>query len=622
MRFLLYFLTIIIYFGTLAQNGKSQRMYKKADEAMAARDFKAGKELYKKAIEADVTNEKAYLRLAAIYSLYRVKDSALLYYEGYAKVTPPPKINSKIWLNIADLNYQLGNYKRAAVGIQKVRLSSEQSDYIDRLENNINFAILEIGKGKKLEIEELPPAINQFQLQYFPVMTVDGQSIFYTKRNGSARQFDEDIVFSRLNDKEWSNAESVSENINTTYNEGACTISADGRMLIFTACEGDRVIYGSCDLFISYKKGDNWSVPENMGSVVNSKKWDSQPSLSGDGRRLYFSSDRPGGYGKRDIWMSTNSGTSWSKPINLGTKVNSSFDETTPFIHVNNQSLFFASNGFTSMGGFDLFLTTKEKETGWSYPKNLGYPINTYQDELSLFINAEGTRSYYSIENNFSQEPTSKLVSFKLANDSLISPVSYVTGIIRDKDTKVPLEANLEMANLSDSTDTYITVSDSLNGRYFLVLKEQSSYGVFIDKDNYLFEDLNFKPTSRDALKPDTLDIFLSPIKKGKSVVIENIYFSFDEYTLNQASTAELKSIVRFMKNNKDLRFLIEGHTDKSGQASYNQQLSENRAKAVYDFLINLGISRDRLDFKGFGASQPLTDGDQNVNRRIEFRLF
>ncbi|MEQ8241217.1 MAG: OmpA family protein [Cyclobacteriaceae bacterium] len=622
MKLLIYFLTTIICFGTLAQNGKSQRMYKKAEEAMAARDFKSGKAFYQKAIEADETNEKAYLRLAAIHSLYRVKDSALLYYEGYTQVTPPPKINSKIWLNIADLNYQLGRYQRASAAIQKVRSSSEQSDYTDRLENNINFAILEISKGTKLEIEELPPAINQFQLQYFPVMTVDGQSIFYTKRNGSARQFDEDIVHAKLMDKQWSNAQSVSENINTTYNEGACTISADGRMLIFTACEGDRVIYGSCDLFISYKKGDKWSIPENMGSVINSKHWDSQPSLSGDGRTLYFSSDRPGGYGKRDIWMSTNSGTSWSKPINLGAKVNSSFDETTPFIHVNNQSLFFASNGFNNMGGFDLFLTTKQKENGWSYPENLGYPINTFQDELSLFINAAGTRSYYSIENNFGQEASSKLVSFRLNNDSLIYPASYVTGIIRDEDTNAALEANLEMVNLSDSTDTYITRSDSTDGRYFLVLKERSNYGVFIDKKNYLFEDITFKATSRDALKPDTLDIFLSPIKKGKSVVIDNIYFSFDEYTLNQESMAELKSIVRFMKNNKDLKFLIEGHTDKRGQASYNQQLSENRAKSVYDFLVNRGISRDRLDFKGFGASQPLAEGDQNVNRRIEFRLF
>jgi outer membrane protein OmpA-like peptidoglycan-associated protein len=622
MRSLLFLLVFIQGTLLIAQNGKSQRLYQKAESAIKSRNLKLGKELYQKSINADVTYANAYLRLAALYNMYRVKDSALIYYEGFAKVTPTHKINSKIWLRIANLNYQLGNYSRALSAMEKLRPFGDRTESMERLENNINFALREITESKPLDIEELPPAINQFQLQYFPVMTVDGQSIFFTKRNGNSRQFDEDIFSSQLIDGQWTQASSISENINTSFNEGACTISADGRTLIFTACEGDRKIFGSCDLFISEKIGEEWSVPETLGPTINSKHWDSQPSISGDGKIIYFSSDRPGGFGKRDIWMSTYSAGIWNKPVNLGRKINSSFDETTPFIHVNNQSFFYSSTGFDNMGGFDLFISVKDKNSGWSYPKNLGYPINTYQDELSLFINAKGTKTYYSVEDNIGAETNSKLMSFNLRNNTLLAPATYVTGVIRDRETKRPLRASLEMINLLDSTDTYLTTSDSISGRYFLVLTEGNGFGVFIDKKNYLFEDIRFTPTSSDAVKPDTLDIFLSPLMTGQSVILENIYFSFDDYALNEKSMSELKSIVRFMKNNSEIKVLIEGHTDKKGDDQYNQKLSEDRAEAVYNYLVNRGIGRDRLFFEGFGSARPLIQGVEDDNRRIEFRLL
>lgn len=598
---------------------RAVKLTEKAEEAVKLREFSEAKALLRKAIDADPSYGIAYLRLATIYSVYLQADSAVLYYNRLAQVAPD-QVNEKLWARIAGLNYEVGNYDLAQNAISRV----PNPDSL--LLKSILFSSQAVAKNVSLEIEALPRAINAYMLQYFPVLTVDENTIIYTKRDANHPSADEDMVISVRINGEWIPSQSISPVINSPFNEGACTISADGSMLIFTSCEG-RESFGSCDLYITYRQGNKWSKPENLGSSVNSRYWDSQPALSADGRVLYFASNRPGGQGKRDLWFSALSGTGWGEPQNLGASINTPYDETTPFIHVNNDLLFFSSEGHPGLGGFDLFFSER-KTDGWSRATNLGYPINSTEDELSLFINATGSTGYYAVEKSEGGTTVStNIVKFKVPFDSLVKKKSsYVTGRVQDVLTGKPLGAGLRMSNLNDTTDTYLVKSDSVSGRYFLVLSEGNEYGVFIQRQGYLFEDIRFEAQESTALMPDTLDIFLRPIQKGESLTLENIYFEFNQHELNPKSLVELNEIVEYLKQNPSLRFQIQGHTDNVGDEGYNRGLSEKRAETVYAYLLRMGIEKDRMQYKGFGSSEPLaansSEEGRKKNRRITFEVI
>lgn len=597
---------------------RAVKLTEKADEMVRDRNFDEAKQLLKKAIKADPAYPTPYMRLATIYSVYLYRDSAALYYNELVKVAPA-SISEKVWHRIAGLNFSLGDYDRAFYAINKV----DKPDSL--LQQSIEFSLESIEKGIKIEIEDLPATINAFQLQYFPVLTIDEGTIIYTKRDSDRPSADEDIVISKKINGEWIPAQSISSNINSRFNEGACTISADGRTLIFTSCEG-RASFGSCDLYISHREGNQWSAPQNLGSKVNSQYWDSQPALSADGHHLYFSSNRPGGVGKRDIWYSRLTPAGWSNAVNLGTSINTNYDETTPFVHANNELLFFSSEGHPGLGGFDLFVAKKERDK-WLNPQNLQYPINTFEDELSLFINADASRAYYAKEYQVHDQAVSKLVSFKFPMDTLVTHrSSYVTGRVFDASSGEPIGADFTMADLADSTDTYQVRSDSVTGRYFLVLTQGKHYGVFISKKGYLFEDLSFQATGTTALSPDTVDIPLSPIRIGFSMVLENIYFDFDSYHLNPSSRMELEEMVSFLQENERLRFEIQGHTDDHGSHEYNMTLSEKRAESIYNYLRQRGIRESLMSYRGYGSTDPLvpnsSEENRARNRRIAFKVL
>lgn len=616
------FIVLILLSGALSAQDYSKRAIKlteKADELIRARSFIEAVEMLKKAIDVDSNYPQPYLKLSTIYNLYQKKDSAAAYYNRALAVIPKEKISEKMWQNAAGMNFSCGNY------MEGLAAAEQQSNPDSLLLLSLRFAVTSMAKATKLDQEILPKEINAFDMQYFPVLTVDESKIIYTKRNSNSPSSDEDIFISTRINGEWIPSQSISRAINTPLNEGACTISADGRTLIFTACEG-RKSYGSCDLYISYRNGNNWTTPENLGETVNSKYWDSQPALSADGRTLYFSSNRPGGEGKRDLWVTSRTADGWSEPTNLGKPVNTPKDETTPFIHVNGQSLFYSSDGHYGFGGLDLFVTQKTKN--WCEPRNLGYPINTMNDEISLFINALGTNGYYASENDAGRSSTrTNIIRFKIPTDTLLANrASYVTGRVLDRETEEPLGAVFKMTNLEEELDSYVVSADSLTGKYFLVLTEGNQYGVFVEKKNYLFEDLTFTATGNSILHPDTIDIYLDPIKPGATVVLENIFFEIDSYKLDAKSKAELNDLMDFMTRNPNLEFLIEGHTDNTGTEAYNNDLSEKRAFEVYDYLVNAGIDKTRIAYKGYGSQKPIasndTESSRERNRRINVTII
>lgn len=607
------------------ESKKARKLYEKADKKYQDRDFYGALEYLEESVKEDPSFFEAYIRMGSFYNALGQEDSVYSKFSSYVKTAPDPI--ASVLEKLAYMAFDRGEYENANHILNQFlkRVPERATSFeIDLLSRSIDFAVSELESSKdSVEMKLLPEEVNRFRLQYLPSVTIDDASMFYTKRDDV--KGDEDIVVSQKKDGKWLPGQSVSSRINTPLNEGACTVSADGRTMIFTSCDG-RNSLGSCDLYISKKSGDTWSYPKNLGQPVNSIYWESQPSLSADGKTLYFSSNRRGGFGGRDLWVSESRNGKWSEPRNLGKEINTRKDETTPFIHTNGVSLYFSGNGYPGMGGYDLYLTQKE-DTTWSKPQNLGYPINTFRDEVSIVIIGEGSKAYYAKEEQKNFEILdSKIITIELPDKLKSKRASYIIGEIRDAKTYKPLRADVQVVNLSNDQSIYENESDSITGQYFMVLPAGLDLAGYVKKKGYLYSDFHFSTDSNSALQPDTIDIELIPVQEGETLVLKNIYFDVDSYEINDRSASELQNAFQLLKENPSIVVEIAGHTDDTGTKSYNQQLSTMRAKAVYDVLILKGVDTERLTYKGYADDQPIkpntTEINRQSNRRIEFRVL
>lgn len=605
--------------GLSTSSKKAAKYYNKAKESLIKREFTEAKELLQKAIEVAPTFSEAYLQLGSIHNRLLEEDLAYENFRKYLDLTE--KANSSILQKTAEMAFDRGNYDEAEDLL--IRYKDQEGSLSPAI--NLLFESLAFIKTQdlsaQLAIQPLSSRINQFKLQYLPAFTVDGNTIFFTRRESV--EDDEDIVSAIRQNGEWSEPRSISSKINTPFNEGACTIAADGKTLIFTSCDR-RDSYGSCDLYISKLANGKWSNPSNLGKTVNSTYWDSQPALSADGKTIFFSSNRPGGEGGRDLWKSELEGEQWSTPQNLGKVVNSFKDETTPFIHQNGQSLFFSSNGHPGMGGFDMFYFHLGKENSL---KNMGFPINTHKDEVSLTISSSGKEAFFSKELQSGYTILeSQIMSISLPDTLEVPAAYYLNGVIKDSKNELPLKAKLEIINVRNNKSVYSGASDSLDGRFLAVLPSGDTLAIFLSRPGYLYKDFNFFAKANKLVASDTLEIFLDRIEINKKTVLSNIYFDVDAYTLRNASEAELTQLVTFMNTNPNLSISIEGYTDNTGSEEYNQELSEKRAETVFNELITRGISKNRISYKGYGSKNPIkpntSDANRQSNRRIEFRVI
>ena len=422
----------------------------------------------------------------------------------------------------------------------------------------------------------------------------------------------------------WQKAQNMGSAVNTNGNEGAQCISADGEILFFTACDRNDG-FGRCDIYVSFKIANGWTKARNLGPTVNSAAWDSQPSYSPDGRELYFVSNRAGGIGKMDIWKSVLSPEGvFGKPINLGPTVNTPYDEMSPFIHTDNQSFYFSSGGHPGMGDFDLFVSKRDYPSAeWSTPKNLGYPINTHGIENRLIVASDGKTAYFaSDKTGFGQED---IFWFDLPAQARASQVAYLKTKVVNALTKVTLKSKVELIDLASGQVMMKSFTSKKNVELFTCLPANANYALNVSKEGYLFHSENFSLNEEGALQAAELNIFLQPIKKGSSVILQNIFFDTDKFSLKDESYVELKKLLSFLNNNIDLKVEIEGHTDNVGSEEYNKQLSENRSKEVLSYLVLNGIDESRLSNMGFGASQPIATNDtekgRSKNRRTAFRI-
>jgi OOP family OmpA-OmpF porin len=492
------------------------------------------------------------------------------------------------------------------------------------IKNNCLFALARIEKPLDFNPRPLAYPLNQFKQQYFPVLSADQTSLFFIKRDN-----DEEIYVAIKNDDSaWSEPTPIDSAITSEYNEGTCSVSADGRTMVFTSCMR-KDGFGSCDLYITRKTGEHWSKPENLGRPVNSSAWDSQPSLTADGKTLYYVSNRRGGLGKRDIWVShLNTEGGWSNPRNLGNGINTKSDDISPFIHVNEQTLFFATDGRTGFGGFDIYYSERGVANNWSKPKNFGYPINTHNDELAMFISADGTQGYYSYETRKNNQLYSQLYIIDIPQEiELKHKSSYVNGIIYDSLTSKPLQASIQLFNMTTNQAASQVVSDSINGNYLIVLTEGAEYALYVDAKDYLFKSYHFDLSGQDSnIDGVVANIALSQIEKGEKTTLNNVLFELDSYNLSEKFNIALSFVADFLKNHPSLNIEISGHTDNTGTDEYNLKLSRNRAYSVYRYLVENGVDAESITYKGYGSSLPFVTNEtvygRSKNRRIELKII
>jgi len=461
--------------------------------------------------------------------------------------------------------------------------------------------------------------INTKDLEYFPSLTIDGTKMIFTRRITS----DEDFYESNFIDGKWAKAEPLGGKVNTNLNEGAQNISQDGQLLIFTGCNYPEGV-GNCDLYFSVRTNNGWSEPQNLGPVINTDFWESSPALSPDKRDLYFASSRAGGFGGRDIWVTHRllSGK-WSRPENLGEAVNTSGDEGCPFMHADNETLYFNSNGHPGYGMTDLFFSKKVNDSSWMVAENLGYPINTVDDQGSLIVAADGKTAYYASDGGDSKGGLD-IYSFQLREDVRPLRTLWVKGKVFDKKTSAGLPSAVELTDLKTGNRISKIQTDE-DGNYLVTLPVGKDYAFNVNRKGYLFYSDNFSLSKNNIDSVFRVDIPLQPIEKGATIVLKNIFFETGKFDLKNESKSELDKLVALLNDNPNLKIELEGHTDNVGQEKDNLLLSTNRAKAVVGYLLSKSINPQRLTYKGFGSIKPIADNTTEqgkaLNRRTELSI-
>lgn len=609
---------------------KAVQLYEKAFEKASQNETKEAIAFLQQATEADENYADAWIALGRLQIEIKNYPYSLVCFRRALFI---------------DINYfkpHLLSYSTGLAGTGDFQKAFETvTKYIDQVKPSGNQLELALSRKKSYEFalqnekesqteknnivfapKNLGPSVNSKLSEYLPSQTIDGTQLFYTRRVDT---YNEDFYGSaRVKNGNWEMAQALKGSLNTPQSEGAMMISQDGTVLVFTGCYRPDS-YGGCDLYISTKTKEGWSAAKNLGTHINSEQWESQPCLSPDKRELYFASRRTGGYGGSDLYVSKmQENGQWSDPVNLGPGVNSSADEQCPFLHADNQTLYFTSSYWPGYGDDDIFFVRKQADGSWSTPKNLGYPINTIDREGTLFITADGKTAYYASERKDSYGGLD-LYSFELKPSIRPYDTRWVTGKVTDKKTGKGLAATVELTDLSTKQVISKVKTDSL-GNYLLTLPTGRDYAFTVNQKGYLFNSdqyfLKNGITDSAAIK----NIELQSIEQDARIVLKNIFFETNRFELNPISQTELDKLVILLNENPTLRIEISGHTDNIGKAETNLLLSDNRARSVVEYLVTKKIDPKRLSHKGYGLTKPIADNSTEEgraqNRRTEMRVI
>jgi outer membrane protein OmpA-like peptidoglycan-associated protein len=604
---------------------KAQELYNTGLRKAGEGDISQGIKLLKEAIKIDSKFPEALLSLAGMFAEIKNYPESVDYYERAKTIDSNYFKDYSLPYSISIAG--MGQFEKALdavngfLSVRDLSLTSRKAGEYRKqcYEFAISYAKQKSLAGYKFHPENMGDSINSDVSEYFPALTIDGSQLFYTRRVNNRN---EDFYEANKIGSSWSKSKSLRGDINTDQNEGAQNISQDGQWLIFTGCnffDG----YGSCDLYISYLTDEGWSKPQNLGRGINTDSWESAPSLSPDKRDLYFASTRPGGYGKSDIYVSHRlPAGKWSEPENAGPQINTAGNESCPFIHADNQTLYFTSDGHPGYGGDDLFLIRKNGDK-WEEAKNLGYPINTIENEGSLVVGADGKTAYYASDRSDSRGGLD-LYSFELREDIRPFKTLWIKGKVFDARTRKGLPSSVELTDLSNKLLLSKVQTDE-TGNYLITLPVGKDYAFNVNRKGYLFFSDNFSLKDNTADSTYNIDIPLQSLEADATVVLKNIFFDVNRYQLKQGSFVELDNVLKLLLENPSLKIRINGHTDNTGKSDDNLKLSNNRSNAVIQYLTAKGIDPKRLSFKGYGSSQPVSDNateeGRAMNRRTEMKV-
>ena len=640
--FLFFQLSVFAQFPYSSSSKKAIKLFEQGQKAptemrnpqTGAPNYEEGIRLLNTALTKDPNFWEAYLLKAEFLEYQRKYAEAASCYQKALEIDPTHSVSGSTHFYLAVCQLTIGDYKNA---LQTIDIFLRNPNANEKLQGQAyqikacaEFSVAAINNPKPFAPKNAGEGINTPFPEYYPTLTVDGQQLLFTRRlptlEDGHKDEQEDCYVSTFDPKAniWTLAKSMPSNINTTWNEGAPTISGDGKTIIFVACTdpsgvnygGNRLGKGSCDLFITHKENGRWTTPINLPGSVNTANWETQPSLSADGQVLYFiravrSKD---GRANSDIYVAflREDGT-WSEAQRLSNAVNTASNEESVQIHPDGKTLYFASRGHIGLGGSDLFMSRKDAQGNWSKPVNLGYPINTRFDENSLLVSAQGDIAFFASDRQGGYGGLD-IYWFELPKELQADQTFYFEGTAFDASNKKKLAAHVELTDLSNGQKVFDGLADAYDGKITLPLPINRSYAVLVNHPGYLPFSLNFDFTNNENAQSYQLDMPLNPMNSVAENVLNNVFFDLGKATLRPESKIELLNLSQYLKKNAAIKIEIQGHTDSQGDAAKNLALSEARAKAVFDFLVNEGIAANRLSYKGFGSTQAIISNEAIAN--------
>jgi outer membrane protein OmpA-like peptidoglycan-associated protein len=627
--------------GYSSQDKRAIKHYESGTECLRMRKLECARSEFEKAAQSDPRFVEPRIMLAELAEQEGDDSKAMARYREVMDMAP--RFFPVAQLHLADLEFRAGQYEAAERNYRGYLEREQEPQRKARARlgiSNCAFAADAINRPVPFEPHNLGPAVNSADPEYYPCITADDGTLIFTRRVRAPEipvyGMQEDFYVSHRNaDGAWQPSQPIPTVSTAAYNEGAGTLTPDGRFILFTKCALEDGSYGgrmrglgSCDLFISRRVGERWSPAENLGPPVNSAQWESQPSMASDGRTLYFVRGRRTGNGVSDMDIYSSrmlDDGSWTKPEKLGPAVNTPYQEESVQIHPDGRTLYFSSNGHPGFGGLDIYVSRLQEDGTWGQALNLGYPINTAADENSLLVSADGRIAYFA-----SDRPGGlgdlDLYSFELYQEARPQPVSYIRGHVTDASTGKAVEADVELFDLGTGRLATAAYSDPQTGEFLVCLPTGRSYALNAGAEGYLFFSESYDVAAGTAEKPVTLEVPLSPLVSGSVIALRNVFFSTASYDLLPASNAELDKLVKLLKSNPALRIELGGHTDNVGNDAANQKLSEQRASAVRDFVVENGIDAARITAKGYGETSPVapndTEAGRALNRRTEVKVL
>lgn len=626
------------------------------DKATNLPNYKGGLVLLNQAIEKDPNFWEAHMVAGEFAEILRDYPTAIKHFESAIRINPNHSPSGSTYFYLANLQNAVGDYEKSNKNIEIfVRNRNANQQLVNQaytLQASNEFAMSSLKNPTNFNPINIGPGINTADNEYYPTITVDGSTILFTRRIKDDRvpgpiKEQEDFYVSLLNDRNmWGQAVPMPTNVNTVNNEGAPTIAADGRSLVFVACPDasgenygeNRTGKGSCDLFYTKKLGSRWTDPVNIPGNINSFHWETQPSLSADGKTLYFIR---GIRGKNqtddsDIYVSRlQANGTWGTPERLPDIINTRMHEESVLIHPDGKTLYFASRGHVGMGGSDLFVSRMDAQGNWTKPVNLGYPINTRFDENSLMVSPDGEVAFFASdrEGGFGNLD---IYYFTLPEEMRPTKTLYFEGIVFDATTKAPLAGKFQLIDLKTGKEVVLSYADKLTGEFLVSLPVNQDYALNVEFPGYAMYSKNFNMTVPDNMEAVHMDVPMIPLTSSEPVTLANVFFDLGKATLRPESNIELDKLVDFLMKNPSVKIELGGHTDTRGDDKENMILSSDRAKAVHSYLIAKGIKAERLTYKGYGETKTVVsdaeiaklptekerEAAHQKNRRTEYKII